>query len=329
MNVVLNKTQDQRFLKFLQESKTFYTSLYQVLDRKFYSFSSKYQVVWQQNNTRLLKFTSSNVISKTSPVLFIPSLINPGYILDIMQNYSLVEIVSSQSTCYLIDWGDPTTGEANYKFGDYYTNKVAKILKLISKEHKQKVNLVGYCLGGIFSILSAAFDINMVGKLALLACPWDFSCYRHKVSFLKNFIDYLLETQELISSHAVRNFFLSFSPAAKIYKKFMDFSLLELNDPKRDLFLRVEKWSLDNMFISRGVMKEILYDFVLQNALMNNSWMVCEKRIDLKMIKAECFFVSGETDVLVPYISTQPLIKQLQKQAYRLVVIWSCGYTCG
>jgi len=66
------------------------------------------------------------------------------------------------------------------------------------------------------------------------------------------------------------------------------------------------------MFITNGIMKEVMQDFALQNILANNNWVVCKKQIDLKKIKAKCFIVSGETDVVVPYISTQPLINQLQ-----------------
>jgi polyhydroxyalkanoate synthase subunit PhaC len=311
----LKTEQDKKFLELLQELKTFHAGLYQLLDGKFYSFSSNYQVIWQHNNTRLLKFSSKNDSGdiKTNPILFIPSPINRGYILDIMHNYSLVKsMVDVKFSCYLIDWGDPVIEETDYKFEDYFLNKVVKILSIINDKHKQKINLIGYCLGGVFSILSAVFNKSRINKLVLLACPWDFSCYKDKVLFLKDYINHLLETQQLISSHFIRNFFLSFIPAEKFYKKIINFSSLELTDPRRELFLRVEKWSLDNMFISNGIMREIMHDFVLKNILMNNNFVVCKKRIELKAIKAKCIIVSGKTDVVVPYIATQPLINQLQ-----------------
>ncbi|NRA73130.1 MAG: hypothetical protein HRU36_00055 [Rickettsiales bacterium] len=308
----MSKIHNQEFLKVLEKLKTFNTSLAQVLDRRFYSFSTEYQVIWQHNNTRLLKFKSDNKYScsKVSPILLIPSLINHGYILDIMSEYSFVEILSNKFSCYLIDWGEPVLEEANYKFEDYYRNKVAKILDFIHKEHEQKIDIIGYCLGGIVSILSAILNVERVNRLVLLACPWDFSCYRDKILIMKSFIDQLINTQQLISSHFIRNFFMSFMPIEEIYNKFVTFGSLALDSPKRELFLRVEKWAVHNLFISNGIIREIINDFVLRNILICGDWIVCGKKINLNTIEKKCFVVLGKSDVVVPYISSEVLIKQ-------------------
>ena len=302
--------QDQKFFESLQELKAFYTGFYQVLDEKFYSFSSKYQVVWRHGNTRLLRFLPlcPSQDLKSNPILFIPSLINHGYILDVMEGYSLVSrLLAAGFPCYLLDWGDPTLAEANYKLEDYYINKIAKALALVNERHAHPITLIGHCLGGVLSVLSSALSGGMIHKLVLLSCPWDFSYYRDKVSLLKDSIGSLLETQQLISSHFIRNFFLSFIPAEKFYKKFVEFSSLDLASSRRELFLRVEKWSLDNMCISRGILKEVMDDLASKNVLLN-------KACPLKKIKAKCFVVSGATDAVVPYRSTQPLINQLKNK---------------
>jgi poly(3-hydroxyalkanoate) synthetase len=389
----LKTVQDQKFLEFLQELKSFQSGLYQVLDGEFYSFVSKYQVVWQHNNTRLLKFTPSTVrgappphassqrklgsstipsgswepdsvrktgssgqalgkgldpsfrwddavvekhssngnarmhVSNTNPILFIPSLINAGYILDIMPGSSLVEAMSG-APCYLIDWGDPMEEEGHYRLEDYYKTRVAKALELITAEHGRRVDLVGYCLGGVISIMSAVLS-NAVERLVLLACPWDFSCYRDKVLLFQTSLDWLLATKRLISSQFIRNFFLSFTPMEKFYKKFVEFAGLDPADPRRELFLRVEKWSLDNRFISNGVMKEVMQQFALQNILATEGWVACGERITLDKIKAKTFIVAGETDAVVPYISTSPLINQIKSNRSVLLPTGHIGIVIG
>jgi polyhydroxyalkanoate synthase len=328
---VRDSVREKEFLELLQEQRSFYSGLGHVLDGKFYSFSSKFQVVWQDNNSRVLKFIPDKNFqtSKSQPVLFIPSLINRGYILDVMKDFSLAELLCNAGfPCYLIDWSDPVWQESHYRLEDYFTQKLSKIIEFINAAHKSGITLIGHCLGGVIAILSAILS-DVVDRLVLLACPWDYSCYKDKALLFKPFSDYLLETQKLISSHVLRSFFLSFTPVEKFYKKFVEFSSLDMHDLKRELFLRVEKWSLDNMFISNGVMKEIINDFALQNILPSNEWKICNEPIDIRKIKAKSFVISGASDAVVPYISSIPLVNQLQNQHNALLPSGHVGILVG
>ena len=161
----------------LDKLQKIYQGFYSIAHSAYGGFSTKYEVLWQHNNTRLLKFCCGKRTSAQT-LLFIPSLLNKGYILDIMKNYSLIEFLSNNScNCFFIDWGNPVLEEAEYTIENYLEHKVLKIILFLKAYQSQNLVLIGHCLGGIIATITASLNKNFVKGLALIATPWDFSCF--------------------------------------------------------------------------------------------------------------------------------------------------------
>jgi len=75
----------------------------------------------------------------------------------------------------MLDWGYPTMKQRKISFSDY-ANYLDRAVDIICKERGVKrVSVLGYCTGGIISLMYASLHPEKVGKLILLATPVDFS----------------------------------------------------------------------------------------------------------------------------------------------------------
>ena len=70
-------------------------------------------MVWQEGSTRLLDFGVEG--EEKARVLFIPSLINRYYILDLKDDRSMVQYLRAQGIrAFVVDWCNPSTAEEGF-----------------------------------------------------------------------------------------------------------------------------------------------------------------------------------------------------------------------
>lgn len=106
------------------------------------------------------------------PVIFIPSLINPPFVLDLAEENSLLRWLATQGVRpLLVDWGSPGP-EARGEGLDHHVQRL--LLPLIDALGEPPL-LVGYCLGGTLAIAAAA--LRPVLGVATIAAPWRFARY--------------------------------------------------------------------------------------------------------------------------------------------------------
>jgi polyhydroxyalkanoate synthase subunit PhaC len=102
------------------------------------------------------------------PLIIVPSLINPPYVLDLPGRSLMDHLEAAGFTPLIIDWGN-----APEPLG--LADLVAQRLLPLAQGIGQPYGLLGYCLGGTLAIqLAAALP---PARLALLATPWNFAGY--------------------------------------------------------------------------------------------------------------------------------------------------------
>lgn len=127
------------------------------------------QMILQKGNSQLYHFGGAG-----TPILFIPSLINKSYILDMPGN-SLLQELSKHFSIYLIDWGVPSDEESEFSTDDYISKRIDVAVETIIEIEQKKPALAGYCMGGIFAMLYSAKYIDKVNKVITFGMPWDFN----------------------------------------------------------------------------------------------------------------------------------------------------------
>jgi len=132
--------------------------------------------LWQEGGTRLLDYGATAAEGAGgAPVLFVPSLINRAYILDLSARRSLLRHLARQGLRpLLVDWGAPGAVERDFDLDDYIAGRLERLLDRALEVAGGRVGLVGYCMGGDLALALAQRRQGELASLALLATPWDF-----------------------------------------------------------------------------------------------------------------------------------------------------------
>jgi polyhydroxyalkanoate synthase len=112
------------------------------------------------------------------PVLMVPPLGAQAACFDLRRGCSLAEhFVQQGRPTYLVDYG--AIGFADRDLGlEEWVNEIvpAAIMKVSEDAGGQPVNLVGWCMGGLFSLVTAAAHPELpINTVAMVASPFDVS----------------------------------------------------------------------------------------------------------------------------------------------------------
>ena len=76
---------------------------------------------------------------------------------------------------YVVDWGNPSRGDRWLTLDDYVDGYLDDCVDFIREQHGiDKVNLLGICEGGVFTLCYAALHPETVKNLVLTITPVDF-----------------------------------------------------------------------------------------------------------------------------------------------------------
>jgi|SRR5882757_202855 len=112
------------------------------------------------------------------PVLLVPPLGAPDFAYDLRRGCSLVQhLLATGRDVYLVDYGNISFAERGLGIEFWVENVVPRVVHRVS-EHRggAPVHLVGWCLGGIFSLLTSADRPSLPAHtVTAIASPFDVS----------------------------------------------------------------------------------------------------------------------------------------------------------
>jgi polyhydroxyalkanoate synthase len=112
-----------------------------------------------------------------APVLLVPPLAAPAICFDLRRGCSLAEhlVVGGRRT-YLLEYGQIEFGDRNLGLEHWIEEVIPTAIRAAAADAGRPVRVVGWCLGGIMSLLAHAMDGDLpVERMALVASPFDFS----------------------------------------------------------------------------------------------------------------------------------------------------------
>ncbi len=132
---------------------------------------SDHEIIFQKDSIKLLHYIHNNQQTNGSTnniILVIYAPINRFHILDLNPSKSVVRtLLNNDIDIYLLDWGYPDKkhNELTLKdFIDYIEDAVDVIIQnrsLLSTSYPPiKISILGYCWGGILSLIYTATAIN-------------------------------------------------------------------------------------------------------------------------------------------------------------------------
>jgi polyhydroxyalkanoate synthase len=139
------------------------------------------KVIYQNALMQLIQYTPSTERVLKRPLLVVPPWINKYYVLDLTPEKSFIKWCVNQGlTVFVISWVNPDQRLAEKSFVDYMREGPLEALDVIAKvTGEQKVNAVGYCVGGTLLAVTLAYMAakkdNRITSATLLTAQVDFT----------------------------------------------------------------------------------------------------------------------------------------------------------
>lgn len=254
------------------------------------------------------------------PLLIVYALVNRPYMVDLQADRSLVRnLLSMGQDVYLIDWGYPQRADRYLTLDDYINGYLHRCVNALCKRHGlSKINLLGICQGGTFSLCYSALHPDKIHNLITMVTPVDFKTPDNLLSHWANKldVDLLVDTLGNIPGELLNWTFLSLKPFRLTTKKYLDM-IDHLNEPEIvKNFLRMEKWIFDSPDQAGETFRQFIKDFFQKNGLIHGKIVLGEQRVDLKNITMPLLNIYATQDHLVPSSSSIVLKKYVGTQDY-------------
>ena len=274
------------------------------------------KAIWRSGNTRMLDYgTTCKRATDGPPLLFIPSLINRCYILDLTEQRSLMRFLASKGfRPLLIDWGDVGPDEQNYTLDDYITGRLVDALNIAHDLTGQPVTIAGYCMGGLLSLALAQVCPGPVKALALLATPWDFTAMApgqtRMLQAMTPGLEQMIEITGMMPVDVLQAMFASLDPQLSP-RKFQGFAALDPQSDQAREFVALENWVNDGVPLAGPVARECLSDWYVENSTGRGEWRIGGQNIMPENITVPTLVVAPARDHIVPPATVIPLGKQI------------------
>ena len=138
-------------------------------------------MVFQNELIQLLQFSPSTETVFEIPLLIFPPWINKYYILDLRPENSMIRWLTGQGlTVFVTSWVNPDARLATKTFNDYMGEGFyAAIAAVLRQTGADRVNTVGYCIGGtmlscVLAHMAARGD-DRIGSATFFAAQQDFT----------------------------------------------------------------------------------------------------------------------------------------------------------
>ena len=269
------------------------------------------KVVFQNDLFQLLQFSPLTEKVRKTPLLIVPPWINKYYILDLREKNSFIKWATEQGhTVFVVSWVNPDAGLADKTFEDYMLDgPVAAVGAACEAAGSDKVNIIGYCIGGTMTAASLAYMAekgdDRVASATFFTTLVDFE----EPGELGVFIDeeQLASLEEKMGERG----YLEGSEMAST------FSMLRANDliwsfVINNYLMGKEPFPFDLLFWNADStrMPAVMHSYYLRKMYQDNALVkpgaleLGGVKIDLRKIKIPVYILSTKEDHIAPWEST-------------------------
>jgi poly(3-hydroxyalkanoate) synthetase len=263
--------------------------------------------IWSEGGSRLLDYG----VAGGHPVLFVPSLVNRAYVLDLAEGHSMLRWLAGQGVRpLLLDWGWPEQTERQFTLTDYVAGRMERAMTAAAHAAGEPAVLAGYCMGGTLAVSAAQRRPDLISGLALLAAPWDFHAPEPERAIQAAQTLPLLEPA-LAFAHALpvdllQSLFALLDPWG-VAEKYRAFARLPQDGDRARLFVALEDWLNDGVPLAAEVARACLGEWYGANAPAQGNWRIAGLPVDPTLIVTPTFVAVPGRDRIVPPESARPL----------------------
>lgn len=247
------------------------------------------------------------------PVIFVPSLINPPFILDLTERSSMLRWMSTQGVRpLLLDWGAPTDEDAALDIAGHVEQLLLPLIDALD----ERPALTGYCLGGTMALAAAA--LRPVAGLALIATPWNFNGFpasaRADMQALWDTAAPSCERLGYLPMEVLQTAFWRLDPARTV-AKYEGFAALDPASEAAATFVALEDWANGGAPLTYAAGREAFEEFFGKDAPGQGAWSVGGRQILPEDIDCPVLDIVSLKDRIVPAATATGLPDRIELAA--------------
>lgn len=263
-----------------------------------------FETVYREGRIRLKYYRARKPSAYRTPLLVVYALINRETMLDLAPGKSVVEKLTDQGIdLYMIDWGYPSRKDRFMGFDEHINGYMDNVVEFIRERHGvDRINLMGICMGGTFSVIYSALHPDKVRNLVTTVTPTNFDTDKGLLhTWMKALdVDAIIEAYGNLPADLMNFGFLLLNPPRLMIDKYVGFCENMDNAKFVEEFVRMEKWIFDSPDVPAEVFRTFVKDCYQQNLLIQNKMTVGGKRVDLTKVTMPVLNMYGKFDHLVP-----------------------------
>jgi polyhydroxyalkanoate synthase len=243
-----------------------------------------------------------------APVLLVPPLAAPALAFDLRRGCSYVgHLLEQHRDTYLVDYGELSFADRHLGIEHFVDEVVPSCVRRVAERTSQPVHVVGWCLGGIFSLLTAAADPDLpLASVTAIASPMDVT----RVPMVAPFRPVV----NLVGRHAVTATYrtLGTAPAPIVRRAFWATSLgKNLTRPlatvrnldDRDFLAQLEavdRFTANMLAYPGRTFGQLYHRMFRANDLADGYLDLGGRRIELADVRAPVLAIGGADDTIAP-----------------------------
>ncbi|QLG88584.1 alpha/beta fold hydrolase [Chitinibacter bivalviorum] len=281
-------------------------------------------VVYRGKLLEVIHYEANTPTVHKVPLVLVSPWINKYYVLDLNPQKSMIKFLVDQGfSVFVTSWKNPDSSMAEVSLDDYLTDGVAQIIDVACEiSGSDKVNLLGYCIGGtlVTTYLAWANRAKAAGVLSkvpvetatLLTTLTDFSRPGDIEVFIDedglDFIDKIMDRKGYLDGKDMAASFRMLRSNSLIWNYWASNYLLGETPMAFDVLY----WNMDTTRMPKKMHRSYLRELYWSNKLVQaDALTLAGQPIDLGKITQPIYMVSAEEDHIAPWKQTFTLVERV------------------
>lgn len=292
------------------------------------------KVIFRNSLIELIQYTPTTEKVYETPLLIVPPCINKYYILDLQESNSMVKYMVDQGyTVFLVSWKSADASIKTYRWEEYIEHGIIAALDTVRKiSGKEKINTLGYCVGGIILTTAAIVlknrGLDWVNSMGHMTTMLDHTEPGDIKAFLDRDLMKLREAKKqkggVMSGRIISQTFSALRANELIWNYWVNNYLLGKTPQKFDLLY----WNNDTVDLSLPMHACLMERLYIDNALVKDEFEVGGTVMDLDVIDYPVYLFAAQKDHIVPWTSAYKTV-WFMKNAQIRFVLGASGHTAG
>ncbi len=274
------------------------------------------ELVWQEDHVKLYRYTRDTPAKVKTPVLVSFALLNRQDVLDLQPDRSLMKkLLDLGLDIYIMDWGYPTRQHRYLTMEDYILGYMNGAVDFVRNAHGvEKINKMGICQGGTFSMIYASIHPEKINSLTTLVAPFEFDIddpndmlYRWSQDLD---VDTLVESYGMMPADVLNDAFGMLKPSMDVSKYLGILNNID-DEAKVENFLRMEHWKGDCPNLPGELYRKYIKELWQENRLMKGELTLGNHKVDLGKVNMPVLTVYASHDNIIPTCSTLPVLDKI------------------